>query len=85
MLSIGFSFYGLFIIINLLNNSLPPNITSNSVVSSEDDSSDTELVRLDDELSTVVELTGLLEAVLACANVSGTTTIIVATIKDIEK
>jgi hypothetical protein len=54
-------------------------------VSSEDDSSDTELVRLDDELSTVVELTGLLEAVLACANVSGTTTIIVATIKDIEK
>jgi hypothetical protein len=71
--------------INLLNNSLPPKLTSISEAFSEDVSSDTELVWLVDELSIVVELAGLLVVVLACANVSGTTTMIVATIKDIEK
>jgi hypothetical protein len=73
--------------INLLNNSLPPNLTSISEAFSEDASSDTELVWLVDELSIVVELTGLLVdvLVLACARVSGTTTMMVATIKDIEK
>jgi hypothetical protein len=71
--------------INLLNNSLPPILTSISKGFSEDVSSDMELVWLVDELSIVVELTGLLVVVLACAKVSGTTTMIVATIKDIEK